>query len=114
MEVFRMAHTAVKVFFRPNHNHLNEELQGWLKQTAGQITVIGITMDSNQHGHCLAVMYAAEGGPTYGGQVMFSRRHDGLEADTNRALAQAGHVTFEFVAVGSNEYGHCLCVIGRV
>ena len=109
-----MAQTAVKVFFSQSHYTLNDELVAWLKQSAGQVTIRGITMDSNQYGHCLTVMYTMEGGPAYGGQVLFSRRHDDLEAQTNQTLAQAQHMNFDFVAVGSNEHGHCLCVIGQV
>lgn len=109
-----MAQTAVKLFFDRSHYGLNQDFQAWLKQTASQITIRGISMDSNQYGHCLTVMYTKEGGPTYGGQVLFSRRHDDLEAQTNETLAQAQHMAFEFVAVGSNEHGHCLCMIGQV
>ncbi|HLN64707.1 MAG TPA: hypothetical protein VK464_24555 [Symbiobacteriaceae bacterium] len=108
-----MAQTAVKVLFSQSHYTLNDELVGWLKQSANQITIRGISMDSNQYGHCLTVMYTTGGGPAYGGLVLFSRRHDDLEAEANETLAQAQHMAFEFVAVGSNEHGHCLCVIGQ-
>lgn len=105
--------SAVKVFFSQSHSVLNDELQAWLKEMAGQVTITGLSMDSNQYGHCLAVLHRTGGGPAYGGRVVFHRRHDGLEEAANQALAQAPDVTVDFMVVGSNEYGHCLCIIGR-
>jgi len=107
-----MARTAVKVLFNPSHRSLQEVLNEWLAEVSGSVTITGITMDSNQYGHCLAIMYEQGGeGRLYRGHVFFSRQHSALEQEANAGLAAAQAEWGRFVALGSNEYGHCLCVV---
>lgn len=103
--------SAVKVLFSQSHGLLESGLQEFLVQTRGQIRITGVTMDSNEYGHNLVILYNRAPGPEYYGHIYFDRRHDGLEEQTNRALAEAGQWRPELVAVGSNQYGHCLTII---
>jgi len=101
--------TAVRVFFDSSHANLERQLNQWLQQQAGQIEVLSISMDSNQYGHCLTLLCGLGGGPVYRGLVFFSSQHASLEADANRVLT--GVADARLIAIGSNQYGHCLCVI---
>lgn len=107
-----MAQTAVKVLFNTSHRTLQEMLGEWLAEASGSVTITGITMDSNQYGHCIVIMYQQGGqGRFYRGHVFFSQRHTALEQEANAGLAAAQAHWGRFVALGSNEYGHCLCVV---
>jgi hypothetical protein len=101
--------SAVKVFFSTNHLALQDELQTWLRQS--ESTLLGISMDSNQYGHCLVLLHEPGNAHRYEGQIFFSTRHESLESVANNGLTQARPGGQQLVAVGSNEYGHCLCVI---
>jgi hypothetical protein len=109
-----MAQHGVKVFFHNQHGSLDYDLQAWLGQVNGQVTIHHIMMDSNQYGHCLVVQYEMTPGPQYRARVVFSRRHDGLEAEANPLLAGANPALRPLVALGSNDHGHCLCLIDAV
>ena len=104
--------SAVKVFFSSSHAILQDELQSWLQHT--EHTILGISMDSNEYGHCLAVLFEPGSGRRYDAQVFFSSRHDGVEAEANSALVQGRPNGTQLVAIGSNKYGHCLCIIREV
>jgi len=107
-----MAQTAVKVLFNSSHRTLQEMLNQWLAEVSGSVTITDVTMDSNQYGHCLAIMYQQSGeGRQYRGHVFFSQRHTALEEVANEGLVAAQAHWGRFVALGSNEYGHCLCVV---
>lgn len=104
--------SAVRMFFSHSHYNLDDELREWLSHN--DVTVTGISMDSNQHGHCLAVLYEPGGGARYESMISFAWRHDELEAQVNEALQAAGEPGAQCGALGSNEHGHCLCIIRRV
>lgn len=97
---------------KPNALALGEESQGRLTEQTGRILIRSVSMDSNEHGHCLAVLYEQARGPAYRTQVVYSTRHDGVEAAANNAMDAEVGVQFSFVAVGSNNYGHCLVLVG--
>jgi hypothetical protein len=107
-----MAQTAVKVLFSHSHRSLEEQLNQWLEQVSGTVTITGISMDSNDLGHCLVLLYE-DGGERhyYRGHVFFHRRHSGLEQEAHHGLTEAGAQWGRFVALGSNQHGHCLCVV---
>lgn len=107
-----MSRTAVKTFFGRSHQTLGQELQAWLTEQTGRITIRSVSMDSNEYGHCLALMYEMVPGPAYRAQVVFNQRHTDLETAANDLLAGVAGVQFSFVAVGSNQYGHCLVLVG--
>jgi hypothetical protein len=76
------------------------------------VTITGISLDSNDLGHSLAVLYqVGNGGRQYRAHLFFHRRHDALEEEANRELAEAQAQWGRFVAMGSNQQGHCLCVV---
>lgn len=108
-----MATSAVKAFFNTSHSTLQQELQAWLAKQASQIVIRNVSMDSNDYGHCLAVLYEPGPGPVYCGLIAFNRRHDGA-AEEATALLEQQDAEFALIAVGSNQHGHCLCLIGRV
>lgn len=101
--------SAVKVFFSARHGELNDELQAWLDHS--ETKILGITMDSNEYGHCLVLLHEPGAGPRYSAQVFFASRHSNLEETANGGLMQGRPGGHQLVAVGSNQYGHCLCVI---
>lgn len=101
----------VKVLFSSGHSSLQEELQQWLDEMAERITITGLSLSSNEYGHCLVISYSKETGPGYTGWVWFSRSHTALENDANTDMAEVGADGKGFMAVGSNKLGHCLCVI---
>lgn len=101
--------SAVKVIFSSSHSALQNELQHWLQHTEN--TILGISMDSNEYGHCLAVLFEPGGSHRYDAQVFFSSRHDGVEAEANSAQMQGRPGGTQLMAIGSNKYGHCLCII---
>lgn len=103
--------SAVKVFFSSSHHSLNNELQGWFQHT--ECNVLDISMDSNEYGHCLVLLYEP-GSHRYEVQVFFASRHSGLESEANERLMQARHGGRQLVAVGSNAHGHCLCILLEV
>jgi hypothetical protein len=111
MEVFSMAQHGVKLLFHSSHSTLDGELQAWLGQVNGHVTIHHIMMDSNQYGHCLVIQYESAPGPLYRARVVYNRRHDGLEAEANSLLAQVNSARRPLVALGSNDFGHCLCMI---
>lgn len=104
--------TQVQIFFQTSHSRLDGELSSWLESRQGEIRVTGLSLDSNEYGHCLAVLYQEEPGPVYAGRVWFNRKHSELQREANLALAAEGAPTGLFVAAGSNQHGHCLCMIG--
>lgn len=104
--------SAVKVIFSKGHLTLQDELQAWLQ--GSESTILGISMDSNDYGHCLVLLHEPGGSHRYTGQVFFSPGHGSLEEVANRAATEARPGGQQFVAVGSNQYGHCLCVIREV
>lgn len=107
-----MAQTAAKVFFDSRHDGLEQELNQWLGQVSGEVVISGISMDSNDYGHCLAIMYqAAGGGKLYRGHVFFNHSHTSLEGEANQGLSAAQAQSGKWLAIGSNQHGHCLCVI---
>jgi hypothetical protein len=107
-----MAQTAVRIFFHYRHDVLGQELNQWLSEVSGQVVITGISLDSNDLGHSLAVLYqVGEGGRQYRAHLFFHRRHDALDQEANAALAAAQAQWGRFVAIGSNQQGHCLCVI---
>lgn len=107
-----MTLTSVKTFFSSRHDGLGKELNEWLAQVSGQVVVTGISMDSNEYGHCLVVMYqTGEGGRQYRAHVFFNSSHSSLEREANQGLAGAQAQWGRLVAIGSNQYGHCLCVV---
>jgi len=106
-----VAKSGVKLLFHNSHRSLEAELQQWLGQVNGQVTIHRTMMDSNQYGHCLVVQYEMSGGPVYRAKVIYDRRHDGLEEQANALLAEANQAATPLVALGSNDYGHCLCLI---
>jgi len=101
--------SAVKVFFSSSHSTLNDELQAWLGHV--ETTILNISMDSNEYGHCLVLLHEPGAGRRYTAQVFFSSRHSSLETTANDGLLQGRPGGHQLVAVGSNQYGHCLCVI---
>ena len=101
--------SAVKVFFSAKHQALHDELQGWLDHS--EVVIQGVTMDSNDYGHCLVVLHEPGSGHRYHAQIFYATRHHDLEQQANEALASAPRGGAQVVAVGSNQYGHCLCVI---
>jgi len=107
-----VAQTSVKLLFDSSHLGLAEQLNRWLAEISGQVLVTGLSMDSNQYGHCLVIMYqVGAGGRNYRGHLFFDSGHGRLEEQARRGLAAAQAQWGKFVAVGSNDYGHCLCVI---
>lgn len=107
-----MAQTAVKLFFDSRHDGLERDLNQWLGQISGQVVMTGMSMDSNKFGHCLTVMYQTGGeGRHYRAHVYYHSNHSRLEQAANQGLTAAQAQWGRLVAVGSNEYGHCLCVI---
>lgn len=107
-----MPRTQVQIFFQSSHARLDGELSGWLDSRRGEIRVTGLSLDSNEYGHCLSVLFQEEPGPVYAGRVWFSRSHSDLQQAANLALAEEGAPSGLFVATGSNPHGHCLCMIG--
>lgn len=107
-----MPTTKVQIFFQSSHSRLDGELSNWLESRRGEIRVTGMSLDSNDLGHCLSVLYQEEPGPVYAGRVWFSHKHTVLQEQANLALAAEGAPTGLFVATGSNKHGHCLCLIG--
>ncbi|MGE5673271.1 MAG: hypothetical protein ACM3XM_05240 [Mycobacterium leprae] len=108
-----MALSRVKLFFDFSHSDLSAQLAEWLDETMGQIRVTGVTMDSNQHGHCIAVLYQETPGPVYRAHVWFNWSHMALQQDVNEGLAAVEQAEGRFVALGSNDHGHCLCIIAE-
>lgn len=107
-----MGQTAVKTIFSSRHDGMGHELNQWLSQVSGQIVITGMSMDSNEYGHCLALMYqTGDGGRQYRAHVFFNSSHAALEHEANRGLAAAQAQWGKMLAIGSNQYGHCLCVI---
>ncbi|MBP2019221.1 hypothetical protein J2Z79_002646 [Symbiobacterium terraclitae] len=107
-----MAHTAVKVLFDSSHRTLEEMLNEWLAEVSGSVTIIDVTLNSNQYGHCIVILYQETGeGRFYRGHLFYGQRHTALEQEANAGLAAAEAQWGRFVALGSNEYGHCLCVV---
>ncbi|MDF2626175.1 MAG: hypothetical protein K0R39_6 [Symbiobacteriaceae bacterium] len=104
--------SAVKVFFSRSHLDLQDELQAWLQQSESEI--LDISMDSNEHGHCLVLLHEPGGSHRYTGQVFFSTGHTSLEEVANQAAVAARPDGQQHVAVGSNQYGHCLCIIREI
>lgn len=107
-----MAQTAIRTFFHGRHSELSRQLNEWLSQVSGQVVITGISLDSNDFGHSLVVMYQlGDGGRQYRAHVFFHSSHSSLEAEANRGLAAAQAQWGRFVAMGSNQRGHCLCVV---
>ncbi|MFZ5816041.1 MAG: hypothetical protein ACOY93_12150 [Bacillota bacterium] len=107
-----MAQTQVRIFFHHRHDRLQEELNQWLEEVAGQVVVTGVSMDSNKFGRCLVVMYqTGEEGRLYRAHLYYHSSHSRLEAEANEKLAAAQAQWGRLVALGSNEYGHYLCII---
>lgn len=107
-----MVQTGVKVLFHSSHNALQEQLNQWLARMSGSVTITGISMDSNQYGHCIAIMYQTGGeGRYYRGHLFFHSNHTALDQAANLGLQEAQAQWGRFVAIGSNEHGHCLCVV---
>ncbi len=107
-----MAQTMVKILFHNSHRSLQDQLNAWLTEIAGTATITGVTMDSNNYGHCIAILYQQDGqGRLYRGHVFFHNSHSSLEQAANAGLEAAQAEWGRFVAIGSNEYGHCLCII---
>lgn len=106
-----MSNAAVKILFHSSHHSLGAQLQEWLREVSGQVTITNISMDSNRYGHCLAIAYVERSGPAYRGSVWFHSRHDGLERVAKDSLKGLSPARQTFMAVGSNEYGHALCLI---
>lgn len=107
-----MTATAVKMLFSRSHGELEQQLNQWLEQISGQGSITGISMDSNEYGHCIALMYQIGGtGRFYRGHLFFHSRHTVVESEANQGLQAADAQWGRFVALGSNQYGHCLCVI---
>jgi hypothetical protein len=105
--------SAVKVLFSNSHSDLNDQLKDWLG--TGGVVIRDVSMDSNRNGHCLVVLYEQGDQVRYEGNVLFAWSHAELEGQANEmlkaALLESGA---QFVAIGSNEYGHCLCIIRQV
>lgn len=107
-----MTQSMVKVLFSRRHDELSQQLNQWLHQVAGQVCITGISLDSNEYGHCLAVMYQHGGeGKLYRAHLFYHTRHSNLESEANQGLQVAQAQWAKFIAIGSNQYGHCLCVI---
>lgn len=107
-----MAQSAVKVFFHQRHGELAKQLTEWITQVSGRIQIQSISIDSNEYGHCLSILYSTGGEQHfYRPHLWFSSRHSELEQLANQGLAAAGAQHGRFIAMGSNQYGHCLCVI---
>lgn len=107
-----MPQTMVKILFSRRHDDLGQQLNAWLQEVSGQVTITGISVDSNEYGHCFSVMYqTGQGGHLYRAHVFYNTSHSGLEAEANRGLQAAQAQRGRFVAIGSNQYGHCLCVV---
>ncbi len=107
-----MAQTAVKVLFDRSHSGLSEQVNQWLAEASGHVLITGLSMDSNEHGHCLVIMYqTGAGSKVYRGHIFFSASHSALEQQATRGLQTAQAQWGKFVAIGSNQHGHCLCVI---
>jgi hypothetical protein len=104
--------SAVKVLFSRNHQDLLNDLQTWLLRT--ESTLLGVSMDSNEYGHCLVLLHEPGSSRRYEGQIFFSPRHESLEDVANRSLTASRPGAQQLVAVGSNQYGHCLCIIREV
>lgn len=101
----------VKILFSSNHRTLHDNLQTWLQDNPGQAVIHSISMDSNQYGHCLAIAYSNENGPVYRGNIWFHSRHSELETQVNEALSGKVQGQGALIALGSNDYGHALCLI---
>lgn len=107
-----MSQTAVRTFFHGRHDGLGQDLNRWLTEVSGQVLITGISLDSNDFGHSLAVLYQTSGGGRqYRAHLFFNYRHTDLEQEANRGLAAAQAQWGRFVAIGSNQHGHCLCVV---
>jgi len=107
-----LAKTEVKVLFSSRHDDLNQQLNAWLEQVSGWVVINGVSLDSNDYGHCLALLYEkSEPGRYYRAHVFFGSGHTFLEEEANRGLQEAQAHWGRFVAIGSNQYGHCLCII---
>lgn len=107
-----MAQTAVKTLFNSSHSALHQQMNQWLAEVSGQVQITGVSMDSNEYGHCLVIMYqTGVQGRFYRGHLFFHSNHSALERDVNQGLATAQAQWGKFVGVGSNQYGHCVCVI---
>lgn len=104
--------SAVKTFFSSSHQTLSDQLQNWLQHS--ETTILSISMDSNDYGHCLVVLHEPGAARRYDAQVVFSSKHDQLEGLANQALYPLRPGGQQLVAVGSNNYGHCLCIIREV
>ena len=89
-------------------------MQEWLGQVNGQVIIHRLMMDSNQYGHCLVIQYEKTKGPIYRAKVVYDRQHHGLEAQANELLMEANQSAAPMLALGSNDYGHCLCLIDAV
>jgi len=108
-----MAAERLKMFFSYSHATVHNELNAWLDENANAITITAVSLDSNEHGHCLGVLYREEPGPAYTGGVWFDYRHDVLEDAVNTELPDLpGNA--RFMAVGSNKLGHAICVICEI
>ncbi|HYF77748.1 MAG TPA: hypothetical protein VD973_11480 [Symbiobacteriaceae bacterium] len=104
--------SAVKVLFSRSHMDLQDELQAWLQRS--ESTIHSISMDSNDHGHCLVLLHEPGGSHRYAGQIFFSPGHASLEDVANRAMTTGRPGGQQLVAVGSNQFGHCLCIIREI
>ncbi len=71
-------------------------------------------MDSNECGHCLTLLYEEGAAPVYRSHLFFHSRHSGVEEEANEGLAASAGGRPVLIAVGSNKFGHALCVIEEV
>jgi len=108
-----MPQSAVKLLFASSHSALAADLEAWLQETAEQVQITGISLDSNEFGHCLAVLYDLGAGPVYTSRVWFHTQHWGLEEEANAELLKLSPAKCRLIAIGSNKYGHCLCVVAE-
>lgn len=60
---------AVKMFYQGGAAHLDEKLNAWLDEMAGQVVIRALTMGGDMYGPCLTVVYEPGGGlPAFAAQ----------------------------------------------